>query len=77
MADMLTYKELVPTKNVKEIDAHVEPSNEPEVILEKVEGVLYFDGAYRGEPRGCINEHAHRQQCYGHDHIISRGENLP
>ena len=46
MADLLTYKELVPTKNVKEIDAHVEPSNEPEVILEKVEGVLYFDGAF-------------------------------
>ena len=47
MADLLTYKELVPTKNVKEIDAHVEPSNEAEVILEKVEGVLYFDGAFK------------------------------
>ena len=47
MADLLTYKELVPTKNVKEIDAHVEPSNEAEVISEKVEGVLYFDGAFK------------------------------
>ena len=47
MADLLTYKELVPTKNVKEIDAHVEQSNEAEVISEKVEGVLYFDGAFK------------------------------
>ena len=47
MVNLLTYKELVPTKNVKEIDAYVKPSNEAEVILEKVEVVLYFDGAFK------------------------------
>ena len=47
MVNLLTYKELVPIKNVKEIDAHVEQSNEAEVISEKVEGVLYFDGAFK------------------------------
>ena len=42
MADMLTYKEPIPKKNSKEIDAQVKPNNEVDIILKDVEGVFYF-----------------------------------
>ena len=47
MANLVTYKELVPTKNTKELDAHVKPCNESEIMLKTFEGVLYFDGAFK------------------------------
>ena len=42
MVDMLTYKEPIPKKNSKEIDAQVKPNNEVDIILKDVEGVFYF-----------------------------------
>ena len=47
MADMLTYKEPIPTKNAKEIDAQVKPNNKVEIMLKDVDGVFYFDGAFK------------------------------
>ena len=45
ITDLLTYKEN--TETVKEMEVDIEPSNDVELGLEDVEGLLYFDGAFK------------------------------
>ena len=47
MVDVITYKEPLPTKNEKQIDAQVNPNNEFEIMLKDIEGVLYFYGSFK------------------------------